>query len=153
MRLPAELYGQLLRDLLAEGTPVITTVHGASMAPFIPDGATVRIVPVSAGEAAVGQVVVRSWGGGRLLCHRLSARRGERVQTWGDACFEPDGWGAATEIIGRVEAIQAGEQWRRVVERPPWRMCWRTVKRRLRQWLRLVQPPGPPPCEPDQGVA
>ena len=152
MRLSGAAYGQLVADLLVEGQPVLTAVGGASMRPFIPDGAVVRLVPLAPEHPRVGEVVVRRSGAeGRLLCHRLARQSGVRIQTWGDACAEPDDWGEAGETIGRVEAIQEGERWRPVVVRSPLRMRWRYVKRHLRRWLGLDGQPNPSPCEPDTG--
>lgn len=152
MTLSGAAYGQLVGDLLVEGQPVLTAVGGASMGPFIPDGAVVRLIPLAPEHLRVGEVVVRRSGAeGRLLCHRLARRHGDRAQTWGDACAEPDDWGEVGEMIGRVEAIQEGERWRPVVVRSPLRMRWRYVKRRLRRWLGLDGRPSPSPCEPDAG--
>jgi len=153
VRLSGVDYAQLLCDLLLEGTPVVTAVRGGSMWPFIPDGAVVRLVPVQADELRVGQVVVRRAHQGRVVVHRLSRRRGDDMETWGDGGPWPDGEGKVGEIIGRVVAIQEHGQWRPVVVRSPLRMRWRYVKRALRHRLGLADRPGAPPCEPDGGAA
>ena len=149
MRIPAGTYTALLCELLAEGTPVITAVRGGSMWPFIPDGAVVRIVPVTAAGVRVGEVIVRRRRDDSPVCHRLSRRRGDQVQTWGDAAADPDGWGPVTEVIGRVVSIEGAGGPYPLVVRSPLRMGWRYVKRRLRRWLRAGQRPAPPPCAPD----
>lgn len=151
MRVSGSVYAQLLRDLLAEGKPIVSAVHGGSMWPAIPDGAIVRLVPAAAQDTRVGQIVLRCGPDDRLVCHRFAERRGEEVLTWGDTCSEPDGWGPASEIIARVEAIQTGEEWRPVLVRSPLRMRWRFIKRRLWGVLGIRDEYCPWPCQPEAG--
>lgn len=149
MRLAAEAYAELLCSLLAEGRPVLTTVHGGSMSPAIPDGSTVRIEPIDGPR--VGEVVVRRGEGGRLVCHRLASVAGDRLQTWGDACLLPDPPTDAAALVGRVVAAEVQGVRLTVLVRPRWRMAWRYLKLRLRRGLSSPASSDElPACQPGQ---
>ena len=138
MRLSSEAYRELLTGLLAEGQTVLTRVRGSSMTPAVPDGATARLEPLGRQPVRGGEVVITRTPHG-LLCHRvLTARRDQRVETWGDTCHAPDEPVPAQEVLGRLVALEVEGQWRTLAPRPAWHMRGRWLKYRLRKLLGLI---------------
>jgi signal peptidase I len=144
-------YLTLLEELLAKGRTVTTRVRGSSMLPSIPDGAVVRLQPLSGNNVCLGEVVALRDAHGKLLCHRVTrlyTRKGERwVQTWGDVCRGPDEPVTADSVIGKVTTVVEGEVDALIVSRPAWRIRGRYLKHRLRNLLRLSSAQKKPlPC-------
>jgi hypothetical protein len=102
-----DLLAILLRDLAAEGKPVEIPVWGISMRPWLRDGDRVRLVPVTAAEVRVGDVVVRVNATGPVI-HRFvgrwPSRQGRRLLTKGDGAPRLDPPARADELVGRVVA-------------------------------------------------
>jgi hypothetical protein len=97
----------LLRDLTADGKPVEIPVRGISMRPWLRDGDRVRLVPMTAEEMRVGDVVVRVNTAGPVI-HRFvgrwPSRQGWRLLTKGDGAPRLDPPVRADELVGRVVA-------------------------------------------------
>jgi hypothetical protein len=102
-----EFLAILLRDLTAEGKPVEIPVRGSSMRPWLRDGDRVRLVPMTAEEMRVGDVVVRVNTAGPVI-HRFvgrwPSRQGWRLLTKGDGAPRLDPPARVDELVGRVVA-------------------------------------------------
>jgi len=94
----------LAQDLASKGELVRFVTHGASMAPSIPSGSEVTVVPCAREDVRPGWVVmVRSPQG--ILVHRAVAGTNGALVLWGDAMPSPDGPLDSFEMIGHVVAI------------------------------------------------
>lgn len=99
-------------QLRGSGAALECRLRGASMAPAIPPGASIRIA-VDEG-AGVGDVVafVRPDG---LCVHRVAWLHGAQRITQGDACYLPDLPIDASRVVGRVSAWrEAAGEWQPV---------------------------------------
>ena len=98
--------GELVRTVLDQGAPFTFQAGGSSMFPFIRDGDAVTVSPPQQ-EIGIGDVVaVIQPGGGRLVVHRVLARRGDAFFTKGDAATEGDGWMPREQMVGKVTRLQ-----------------------------------------------
>jgi hypothetical protein len=107
-------------------------VAGRSMAPAIPDGATIRIVPLDPACALEsGAVLACLSAGNTLFAHRLvrwQAWRGRRFAlTLGDGWRLCDPPTPAADVVGRVDQYHDGDDWRAPPEAGP--------RRGLSAWL------------------
>ena len=137
---------ELFLDLLKAGHRARMRAHGASMLPTILPGAEVELEPrprhLEPGDVVLARV------GGRLVLHRLIARRpGGELLLKGDALGRPDAPLSGEAVLGRAIRVSAGCP--RDLRRGPGRwlgraaagaswLSWK-VGRRLR---RLVAPRG-----------
>ena len=92
-------------DLLAGGMSVEIAVTGDSMSPAILSGDAVTLAPISGRRVGFGDVVAFPRPDGRLVIHRVVARRADRLLTRGDAASAADGWIACERLVGRVEKV------------------------------------------------
>jgi hypothetical protein len=96
----------LLDAVTASGATVRIVAHGRSMLPMIRDGDALVVTPV-AGPPSLGCVVaVAAPPIGRLLFHRVVARRGTNVLVRGDNVPRPDGWVELPAVLGTVERVE-----------------------------------------------
>ena len=103
--LPA-LY-ELMKEVNDKGLPFRFMVRGYSMSPFIKEGDVVTISPISQKGPRLGDVVpVFFPDTGRLLIHRVVARRGRFCLIRGDNTFEPDGIVPCLDISSRVAGVR-----------------------------------------------
>lgn len=127
--LPPETVVQVLRV----GYSARLIVTGRSMHPTIRDGEAVLVVPVDAHALRSGDIVlyVRDH---RLWAHRVIRRRGFAeamiLITQGDSACRPDPPIAASQVIGRVIAVERFGRWYRLDAR------WHRYGRLIRQWVR-----------------
>jgi hypothetical protein len=102
--LPA-LY-ELMKAVNDKGLPFRFMAGGLSMSPFIKEGDVITISPISPKGPRLGDVVpVFFPDTGRLLIHRVVARRGRFCLIRGDNTLEPDGIVPATGISSRVVEV------------------------------------------------
>lgn len=102
---PREL-SVLLEAVTGTGATVRIVAHGTSMLPLIRDGDALVVSPV-AGPPPVGSVVaIAAPPGGRLLFHRVVARRGASVLVRGDNVPRTDGWVGLEAVLGIVERVE-----------------------------------------------
>jgi hypothetical protein len=98
-----------LRELAREA-PVEVEVRGDCMAPFLADGARVRVA--AARFYWPGDVVVFRAPAGRLLAHRLLGYRlyagSLALVTRGDSCPVHDAPVPLDRVLGRIEAAAPG---------------------------------------------
>lgn len=98
-----------LRELAREA-PVEVEVRGDCMAPFLADGARVRVA--AARIYWPGDVVVFRAPDGRLLAHRLLGYRlhagSLALVTRGDSCPVHDAPVSLARVLGRVAAVAPG---------------------------------------------
>lgn len=90
----------LIGDALTGGRRIRLAVTGRSMAPAIPDGATVELHPLTSAPAIGDVVAVRV--GDRLVIHRIHVLAGGSVTTFGDALRRPDAPVPIADIVARV---------------------------------------------------
>ena len=112
-------FARLCADLLRAGVAVRFRARGMSMSPLVRDGDLLLVRPVAADDpradkVRVGDVVLCVMPTERVLAHRVVARLkgpdGVRYRVQGDQVASPDGAIPATQIYGRVTAIErAGE--------------------------------------------
>ena len=118
----AELAG-LMEAVLARGVSFRFQAKGSSMSPLIRDGDILTVAPLGERRARLGQVLaVVQPSSGKLLVHRVVARRHDTVLIQGDAVSQPDGWVPAASVLGwvsRVERqdrrIRLGLGWERLI--------------------------------------
>lgn len=101
---------ECVADLLLAGHAVRVRVQGRSMNPLIPDGTVLTLAPVTASALRLGDVALYRSPDGRLICHRLLARRRiagtTKLGFRGDAFTIPLEWIEATGIMAK--AVQRG---------------------------------------------
>ena len=98
---------ELLRAVLAKGQRVRFRARGFSMSPFIKDGDTVVVSPLSAGRPGFGDVVAFTHPAtGKLVVHRVVGRRGPDCLAKGDSNSGTDGWVPRKCLLGRVTAAE-----------------------------------------------
>lgn len=82
--------------------PVTICLEGESMRPLIRRGRDpVTIVPLQR-PLRRGDVVLFTLGDGRYVVHRLWKIQGDRVQTLGDHCANPEPWFPREQVLGQV---------------------------------------------------
>jgi signal peptidase I len=77
------------------------TTFGFSMWPRIHDGSLVHLEPCSGADVQLGDVVLFEEPR-RLVLHRVLRATESHVLMKGDACFQPDGWVARGQVLGRL---------------------------------------------------
>ncbi len=92
-------------DLLAGGMSVEIPVTGDSMSPAILSADILTLAPVDVRRVRLGDVIAFPRPDGRLVIHRVIARRSERLLTRGDAASAADAWIARERLVGRVEKV------------------------------------------------
>ncbi|MDW7759908.1 MAG: S24/S26 family peptidase [Acidobacteriota bacterium] len=99
---------KLMRDVLAKGLPFRFRARGLSMAPFVRDGDVITISPTRRSLPGVGRVVAFvSTETGKLVVHRVVARRGTAVFIRGDCVPEhADGIIPPENLLGQVTRIE-----------------------------------------------
>ncbi|MCR4868843.1 MAG: S24/S26 family peptidase [Lachnospiraceae bacterium] len=96
-----------------DNVPVWFQVTGNSMFPFIRAFQDdVMIVSVPNAEYKIGDIVLfpAKRKGGDYCLHRLYKMDGERVQTLGDGCKNPDGWFTKDKLLGKAVLIKRGNK-------------------------------------------
>lgn len=95
----------LAASLLRSGVAVRLPVSGWSMRPLVRSEGVVRVLPAR-WPPRLGEVILYRLATGRLVVHRVVRRAKDRVWTKGDACVTWDGPVVASQILGRVAAIE-----------------------------------------------
>jgi len=111
---PAE-FGELADALLRDGDAVRFRAFGGSMAPLIPDGATVTVAPVAPCAVRRGDVVLYRRESGTVAAHRVvripDASQAGFVVASDVGLLEPETV-TASQILGRVRRVGAGRRTR-----------------------------------------
>lgn len=102
----------LIAESLCAGRDVRFTIRTGSMRPMLRIGDTILVRTASAGEPAIGQLVLRKPGtGNEWIAHRLIAKsvdsEGVRLKTKGDNSPAADEMVGADEIAGVVVSIES----------------------------------------------
>ncbi len=103
-------FAELSREFLNSGTSVRFRARGASMSPLVRDGDTVLVRPLAEGALRVGDVVILCDTPDHLVVHRVVRRHsgpgGVTFTIQGDQGVRPDGTFEATQVWGRVVAVE-----------------------------------------------
>jgi signal peptidase I len=91
--------------VLAKGKPFRFQANGKSMSPFIHDGDTIIITPVS-DKIKFGNVIAVFNINKHLYVHRVIDIKGENYLLKGDNAKELDGWVTNNDILGVVASIE-----------------------------------------------
>jgi hypothetical protein len=98
---------EFLRAVLARGMPLRFKARGFSMSPFIQDGDVLTVVPHPARRPRSGEVVAFYHPKtGKLVVHRVLARRAGGYLLRGDNTPEADGLIPAAHVLGRVARVE-----------------------------------------------
>jgi phage repressor protein C with HTH and peptisase S24 domain len=85
LSLPNESFFLEVKALLDEGKLVRIPVKGKSMRPFLQNGDTVEIIPATGHRIHWGDIVLARTGTGRIVLHRVTRRKKDRLWLMGDA--------------------------------------------------------------------
>ncbi len=96
------------RAIAGAGVPVEVRVSGGSMRPLLAPGAVLTVLPCAPADLRIGDVVVARSTAGRVVAHRLVARRGDAFVLRGDALGADDPPVGPTDILGRALAFRRG---------------------------------------------
>lgn len=93
--------GDIVRAAVEAGGELWLRASGASMWPTILDDEQVLLA--RAGTIRRGDVVLVQ-GVGRVMLHRVTRIRSDRIVTWGDACLAPDPEVPGDHVLARAVA-------------------------------------------------
>lgn len=98
---------EMLRAVMARGVPLRMPVRGQSMLPFIHDLDVLTIEPMVRCDLEIGDVVAFTFSNlGKLVIHRVVARKEGGWCLRGDNCPAEDGIIDNKDIIGRVVKVE-----------------------------------------------
>lgn len=98
---------ELMRAVIAKGASFRVVANGYSMTPFIRFGDVITITPLDQKKIHVGAVVAFEPSGcGKLVAHRVVARRGGACLIKGDNVWQPDGVVPWENILGQVKKTE-----------------------------------------------
>ncbi len=130
------------RELTQNGAliPVTIPLDGVSMQPLIRRNRDlVTIIPLER-DPLPGDIVLFEQPAGRFVCHRVRQIDGDRIQTLGDNCWNPDAWMDRSQVFGIAVSVERDGRtialdtdYSRVVGRVwmatlPARMTWRRFR-------------------------
>lgn len=131
-RLRADLVAPLVRGLFSDGASPEIPVRGNSMRPILRDGDRVRLAPVNAAGARMGDIVLRVEPSGPVI-HRVvgwwASRNGWRLLTKGDGTCRLDPPVPTDRLVGRAVARVRGTSVQRLDGRGM----------RIRAWSRALR--------------
>jgi hypothetical protein len=106
LSLSPEAVAILVEGLFARGAAFRFRAGGHSMHPWIRNGDVLTLVPLSPEGPAVGDVTLAlDTGSGRLLAHRVVARRGGGCLLKGDRLAKADGMFPVSGLLGKVSEV------------------------------------------------
>lgn len=107
---PDDIFTSLMEDVLVQGKPFKFKATGTSMTPFIKNGETITISPVT-GNLTVGDVgVYKDVQNKRVLIHRVTHVLPSGYVFKGDAFHNSDGFVAKTQVVGIVSSIGCNQR-------------------------------------------
>jgi signal peptidase I len=108
----SERFQALSAGLLADGYAIRFRVRGLSMLPLIADGEAIIVEPILTQSIRRGDILLYSSVRGGVIAHRVvrveraGLGRPVRLTLRGDASISADEPIAATEVLGRVRAVE-----------------------------------------------
>jgi hypothetical protein len=93
--------------LLASRSPARLAMQGTSMLPLLHEPMVLELAPIN-GRLRAGDIVVFEYEG-KLVAHRLTARRGCTIETCGDARPASPEYPDPQMLVGKVVAVRADE--------------------------------------------
>jgi len=104
----APVNSDLIREALTRHGYFKLTARGGSMSPFMPDGASVTVVPFPLHRVKRGDIVMASYGGSWYVIHRVVRRlRDGTILTKGDSLDGLDPPIDESALLGRVVGYAA----------------------------------------------
>ena len=99
-----EQYLDTAAELLAGGADIVAVpIKGSSMRPFLKEGDTVFVSPLSS-PPGKGQIILYRRPGGRYILHRVLSKKGGAYSALGDAQLIPEHGILPSQIIGCAAA-------------------------------------------------
>jgi len=102
-----EVLPELVKEVVSKGVECRLQVKGYSMSPFIKDGDTITISPVSGSLPRFGDVIAfihpRTE---KLLIHRVVWKSGDTYLLKGEGALEPDGLIKKENVLGLVTKVE-----------------------------------------------
>lgn len=123
MLAPADAIGLLRAAAARPADGLVSRIEGTSMAPTIPHGASIRVVPLPPDGCREGLVVACLSHGGTLFAHRVVRRLRRGGEDW--VLTVGDGWHLCdppvprTRLVGVVGTWRAEGTWREPAGAPP----------------------------------
>jgi hypothetical protein len=102
-----DVFTAFARDLARRGVAFGFCAQGRSMLPFVWPGTDVRIVPVDARRARIGDLALVDRGTVAIL-HRVVGRRGDMLLMQGDAMRSLDPPAAPEDVLGLAQGLVLG---------------------------------------------
>jgi hypothetical protein len=100
---------ELCNGILSQGRYLRFQARGYCMRPFIEDGDVLEVEPASGWEVKVGDVILYSVSGGRIVVHRVVKKYAEEAVvlfTKGDSTPGLDQRIYGDQVLGKVTAIE-----------------------------------------------
>lgn len=127
---------EFLRVVLVKGAAFRFKARGFSMLPFIQDGDVLTVSPPPARQSRPGEVVAFCHPEtGKLVVHRVLARRSGDYLLRGDNALEADGLIPPAHILGRVDRVERRGRRVRLGQGPERRLIALLVRYELLQPL------------------
>jgi signal peptidase I len=102
---------QLMEGVLGRGAPFRFRAGGSSMLPFVRDGDVICVSPLERAPGPGDVVAFVHATTGRLVVHRVVARRGDLYTLRGDNAGDgPDGEVGLDALLGRVTEVRRGDR-------------------------------------------
>ncbi len=99
-----EDFFDISEEILGKGKQFSFRARGTSMSPFIREGDTVIISPLS-GPISIGDIVLAKTDSGSPVLHRVIKHFPTGVITKGDAVTEDDGFIIADDVFGKATQV------------------------------------------------
>lgn len=104
--LPNQQFFQWAEQMLQEGQNVELAVKGQSMRPFLRDGETVTIVPVTDDTSLKeGMIILARTEKGIVIMHRIFRMEGDRILMKGDGNILQTEWVKRGDVLGMAESV------------------------------------------------
>jgi signal peptidase len=105
-------FAELSAEILGAGNALRFRARGTSMLPLVRDGDVLLVAPVHPAMVQIGDLVLCSSEGGRVVVHRVIRKEVSQEGRWftvqGDAAARADGAIPEAQVYGRVAAIERG---------------------------------------------
>jgi hypothetical protein len=108
LRIGRKDFLEISQEILEKGKQFSFIARGTSMSPFIKEGDSVVVSPLS-GPLSVGDVVLVRSDEGLILLHRIIQCLPTGVVTKGDSASEDDGFITAEDVFGKATQVSGSD--------------------------------------------